>query len=95
MGDPYRVVRKRITRSGGEVFGVGDVFEPTKAELESFGDRLQRTEIESERSDSHSLKEERETYLRLEDVPDDRCDAIQEDDTICGRLLPCHYHFKE
>jgi hypothetical protein len=49
----YEVIRKRITRSRtndpgyrsgadseDEVFEVGDVFEPTEAELRAFSDRL-------------------------------------------------------
>jgi hypothetical protein len=36
----YRVTWKRIAR-GDEVFEEGDVFEPTDAELDAFGDRLE------------------------------------------------------
>lgn len=47
----HRVQRKRIVRSrshddGRKVFEAGDVFEPTQAEIESFGDRLEPVEEE-------------------------------------------------
>lgn len=79
----HRVTRKYITRSSGETFEQGDVFEPTQAELDAFGDRLEEVEEDDEFSMDQWLDqpyEERVTVVESGDV-DEHLEEIIEHET--------------
>lgn len=65
MADQYRLTRKRLTRSSGEEFVEGDVFEPTEAELRAFDDRVEKVEDDAE---------EDEDEADVDDAGDDESD---------------------
>lgn len=60
---PYRVRRRPITRSDGEVFEPGDEIDPTEAELRAFGDNIKEIEdAEDDPVDKRALELADENY---------------------------------
>lgn len=94
MPNTYRLTRKRIHRIGGDDVETGETFEPTDAELQAFGDRLEPSEdtaaettaTSDSSSDGFDVNEWyaehdhwREVVTAIEDGEvDDHLDAVRE-----------------
>lgn len=66
-----------LTRVHGKNIHPGEEFEPTEAELESFGDVIRETDTTGKES---------------EDGVVESCGEVMTNGEICGRELPCPYH---
>lgn len=79
----YRVTRKRINRQDG-TYEKGETFEPTEAELSSFGDRLEKVEPdepEGDDTDSEPVEADSEAE-EGDDTENDVEDADSEPESV-------------